>query len=349
MFSSNNSIPQYLFLVTVIAIATYVGKSFIQKIDGADDDKLIKKYILNESPLYGNNRPKIWIHSKYEINARKWRDFQSRNTTDLNQPYLLLTIKTIIEHCQKDFNICLIDDDSFGKLLPHWDLEVTKMPEPFRTNFREIAMLELLREYGGLIVPNSFVCRKSLKPMYDECIAEKKPFIFENRNRHYQNHPSKRLLFVPDTGFMGSPKNDPVLTNMILQARKMNSRLHFSEDNAFLGNLSYWCLEQAQEGNVHILLGQLIGVKNDRKMPILLEDLMDEKDLHLTEDNLGIYIPREEILSRTKYQWFSVLEIDSVLKSTPIVSKYLRESLSSSFSEYSDKPTIIKSDTAISI
>ena len=78
-----------------------------------DDYKLIEQYLLNDSPLYGYNRPKIWIHSKYELNARKWKDFQSRNSTDLNQPYIHATIKTIINHCGNDFNVCLIDDESF--------------------------------------------------------------------------------------------------------------------------------------------------------------------------------------------------------------------------------------------
>ena len=40
---------------------------------------------MNDSPLYGYVRPKLWIHSKYEINARRWKSFQSRNTTDLNK------------------------------------------------------------------------------------------------------------------------------------------------------------------------------------------------------------------------------------------------------------------------
>ena len=306
---------------------------------------MIQKYILNESPLYGNNRPKIWIHSKYEVNARKWRDFQSRNTSDLNQPYLLLTIKSIIEHCQKDFNICLIDDESFSNLLPHWDMDLKRMPEPFRSHYREVALLELLYEYGGMIVPNSFVCRKSLKPVYDEYIAENKPFLFENLNRHHQNHPSKRLLFVPDIHFMGSPKRDPELSNMIHFARKQNSSPHFSEDLTFLGNISYWCVEEAQKGNINLVLGQRIGVKDVKKRPILLEDLMDEKELGLSQDNLGIYIPGDELLKRTKYQWYPVLSIPEVLHSTPIVSKYLREALISTSSEYgSEKTTIIKSE-----
>ena len=113
MFSSNQ-ITQYLMLFGVIIVAGYFGNSFNQKFQNKDEYDLIKQYLLNESPLYGFNRPKLWIHSKYEVNARKWKDFYSRNTTDLNQPYIHLTIKTIINHCGNDFNVCLIDDESFS-------------------------------------------------------------------------------------------------------------------------------------------------------------------------------------------------------------------------------------------
>lgn len=124
---------------------------------------MIKNYLLNESPLYGYNRPKLWIHSKYEINSRKWKDFYSRNTTDLNQDYIHLTIKTIINHCGEDFNICLIDDDSFGKLLPNWDVDLMNMAEPRKSNYRAMGMAQLIYVYGGMTLPNSFVCLKNLK------------------------------------------------------------------------------------------------------------------------------------------------------------------------------------------
>ena len=60
------------------------------------EDELIRKYLLNENPLYGYNRPKLWIHSVYAYNARKWKSFGSRSSTDLNQDYLHATIKSLI-------------------------------------------------------------------------------------------------------------------------------------------------------------------------------------------------------------------------------------------------------------
>ena len=109
-----------------------------------DEYENVKQYLLNQSPLYGQNRPKIWIHTKYEYNSRKWKSFYSRSSYDLNQPYLHLTIKSIINHCGDDFNVCLIDDDSFGKLIPSWDIDMSKTVEPVKSHLRELGMVQLL-------------------------------------------------------------------------------------------------------------------------------------------------------------------------------------------------------------
>ena len=83
-----------------------------------------------------------------------------------------MTIKSIINHCGDDFNICLIDDESFTKLLPSWDINVSRMAEPMKSQYRELGMARLLEIYGGLVVPNSFLCIKNLKPFYDDMISK---------------------------------------------------------------------------------------------------------------------------------------------------------------------------------
>ena len=89
--------------------------------EDARNYELVKKYLLNDSSLAQSKRPILWIHMTYDTNARWWPTFCSRNTNCLNQPYKYLTIKSIIDKCGNDFNICLIDDDTFSKILPGWD------------------------------------------------------------------------------------------------------------------------------------------------------------------------------------------------------------------------------------
>jgi hypothetical protein len=41
----------------------------------------------------------------------------------------------------------------------------------------------------------------------------------------------------------------------------------------------------------------------------------------------GIYIPSEELLSRTKFSWFAILPYHECLKAKPILSKYMAASI----------------------
>ena len=41
----------------------------------------------------------------------------------------------------------------------------------------------------------------------------------------------------------------------------------------------------------------------------------------------GIYLPADEILARTKYQWFCVLPKEEIYRSNAIVAKYILTSL----------------------
>ena len=127
-----------------------------------DSYDVVRKYLLNDSGL-AKNKPIIWIHNTYDINARDWQSFYSRNSTELNQPYLMLVIKSIVDKNGADFNICLIDDDSFQKLIPEWAVDLSMVADPVRSKIRQLALSKLLFMYGGFLVPSSFICFQPLK------------------------------------------------------------------------------------------------------------------------------------------------------------------------------------------
>jgi len=334
MFSQKN-IGFYVLSAITIFATSYLVNKYTQQFESNDEYELIRKYLLNDSPLYGFNRPKIWIHTKYEINSRKWKDFYSRNTTDLNQPYIHLTIKTIIDHCGDDFNVCLIDDETFSKLIPSWDVDLSTVAEPMRAHFRELGLMQLVYYYGGMVVPNSLVCLKNLKSLYEDGIRNNLPFVCEsiNRSTNVQNQ-KQRLLFAPSLYFMGAVKNDPLILELVEYLKQRNVSPHFSAEVDFVGDTSNWCFDRLNEGKLNLIGGERIGVKTEKRKTILLEDLMEEGFLDLRKDTVGIYIPADEILTRPKYQWFAVLPSEQVLKTNSIIAKYLMASIADSSDEY---------------
>ena len=334
MFDSKN-INHYLFAFGLILVASFFGNRFKQAFESNDEYEMIRQYLLNESPLYGFNKPKLWIHSKYEINARKWKSFQSRNSTDLNQPYLHLTIKTIINHCGDDFNVCLIDDETFSNLIPSWDINVNLLAEPMKSHYRELGMANLLYLYGGLVVPNSFICTKNLKSLYDATISNGQPFVCENLNKSVNLAKQKhKMLFTPNGFFMGASKNNEAIRELIDYLQKRNKNPHFSCEVEFLGETQQWYIEMINEQKMTLISGELIGLKTNKRKPILLDDLMGDAYLDLSPNCLGIYIPSDELLIRTKYQWYTVLPTDDVLRASPIISKYIMASIVDTSDEY---------------
>lgn len=104
MLFSQKNVVYYIFAVSLVAVASYVATKFKSPFDeNKDEYDLIKKYLLNDSPLEGYGKPKIWIHSKFEYNSRVWSSFHGRSSYNLNQPYIHLTIKSIIDHCGRVF------------------------------------------------------------------------------------------------------------------------------------------------------------------------------------------------------------------------------------------------------
>jgi hypothetical protein len=318
----DNKISKYILAVSLILVASIIGKKFKGYIDNgnpSNDYELIKNYLLNDDKtVFRSNRPNLWIHSKYEINARKWKSFGSRNTYDLNQPYLHITIKSIIHECGRDFNICLIDDETFAKLIPHWTIQMDGFAEPKRSQIRELGMLKLLHEYGGVVVPNSFLCFKNLSVIYNNTMET--PFVCENINRTCGGASND---FVPDIQFMGAKKKCPVIADFITYVEDQCRRPHYTTEYEFVGTLSQWCVRAVQARKMRLLSGQNIGVMDANKKQILVDHLMEEEYLELSSSALGVYIPSDEFLRRPAFQWFSVLSLEEIIQGNYILAKYI--------------------------
>ncbi len=324
----------YALTLTIILVSGFVANKFKNAFETHDEYDLIRAYLLNDSPLYGYNRPKIWIHSRFERNSRNWKSFMERSSYDLNQPYIHTTIRSIIDHCGDDFHICLIDDDTFSKLIPNWTIDLKTVASPMREHLREIAMAELVYYYGGISVPNSFLCLQPLIDIYNEYSS--KAFVFETLNRFCSiSLPSgsgsanmKDKVFVPDHRFIGAPKNCAVLKEYIVYLKQRVQYGHFTSEPEFRGDSSAWMMDAISRDEMHLLSGDLIGIKTYKYgKPILIENLLEEDYLDLHPECLGIMIPSEDVLNRTKHNWFLATSVENFLESNTILAKYMKISM----------------------
>jgi len=264
-------------------------------------------------------KPILWLHMNYDINARWWASFYSRNSTDLNQPYLYLTIKTIIDTCGQDFDICLIDDDSFLKLMPDWTINITLTADPIRSKLRELALAKLLYKFGGFLVPPSFICFQSLLPLYNYYTGSGQMFVADMLNK---TTTSSQMLYFPNTAFMGCVKECGTMGEYIHYVQSVISQ-DFVDESTVVGAYGRWCYEKSLQGAVGIIPADKIGVKDGDGVAITIDRLIQNTFVNLTGDVLGIYLPAEDILKRTAYNWFARLSAKQVLQSDTTIGKYL--------------------------
>jgi len=192
-----------------------------------------------------------------------------------------------------------------------------------------------------MVVPNSFVCSRNLKGLYEEGIQDKTPFVCERINRTNNYFEQKKsLLFIPDTYFMGSTKMNKTIRELLEYLKKRNRNIHFQNETEFLGNTDQWLIKAIKQQKINLIGGEKIGIKTKKRTMILLEDLMEEKYLDLDKNVYGIYVPDDEILRRTKYQWFAVMSQEELLNSKIAVVRYLKASMIDAHSEYSQKSEI---------
>ena len=316
------SITNYIILFSILVILGILYRRFEYK-NSLEEDKnnyeAIKNYLLDGETLAKSKKPILWIHIPYEYNSRNWLSFGSRTSFDLNQPYLYLTVKSIIKHCDKSFTICIIDDNALSRLIPGWTINMTCISDPILNNMRNLGLMKLLYIYGGLLCPISFLCMKDLIGLYSKGTRHNKMFFCETVNR---NITSSNYDFYPNINFCGSPKENETLNKLIDFIQRTTSH-DFTSENEFLGNFDRWANTRIQNGEINKISGLDIGVKTVEDKPVLLEDLMSQDYLNIYPQTYGILIPSDEILKRRKYEWFSRLSHKQVLQSNTIIGNYL--------------------------
>lgn len=308
----------FIFVVLFVLYKTFENK--LKKDEETDAYKSIQKYLLNEDSLGKSKKPILWVHVPYQYNSRHWLSFGSRSSLELNQPYLYLTVRSIIANCDEEFTICIIDDTSFQKLIPTWNINMTTVSGTILSNMRILGMMKLLHMYGGLICPISFVCFKSLLEMYEKGTQqENKMFVCETINR---NSTSSEVDFYPSLTFCGAPKNCETVKQLCSFIQNTTSHDYTSE-TLFLGEYDKWCKQHIENGLITLIPGTKVGTRSVEDKQIVIDDLMSNNYLELDKTAYGILIPADEILKRRKFEWFARMSEKQVLESDTIIGNYL--------------------------
>ena len=290
--------------IAIMSIVTTVGILYDKfKSKYIPDEELekigtINKYLLGDGVF--KNKPVLWIHTCYDTNCRKWETFGSRNTKNLNQPYLNSCLETIVKKCGNSFNICLIDDDSFEKLLPGWDVNLCKLSDPIREHIRYLGLVKLLKKYGGMLIPDSFIANTDLISIYNSGVEKTGCFVGSCISR---SNVSATNGIAPNKYLIGCRRDNETIKNYVNYLEVINSRDYTNEVD-FCGEIERYLMDLIKQKKIVGLGCELFGVKDITNKIVDLDRLMSSTYIRFPKNMVGIYIPKNELSSRQKYNWF---------------------------------------------
>lgn len=313
------SIGKILILLGMLASLSYISKQLkMQEHETIKEfnENSIEHYLLEHNDILKSNKPILWVHIPRELNARKWCNFGSPNSENLNMPYIYLTVRTIIEKCSPSFTICLIDDDSFAKLLPGWGIEMDKLKNPILDNVRTMGLLKLIYLYGGVLCPKSFLCQQDMIDLYNLSSNKQQLIAFEKKNKGIHN---AEVSYVPDIRFIASyPQNETVkqLSNYMEELISTDN----TQETQFLERIGMECEKYVKAGKMSKQCGKMIGVKKTNGKEVLIEDLMSSDFIEFQDNKMGLYIPE---INKRKYEWFVYLNAHEIMSSDTTIGKQI--------------------------
>jgi len=338
----------YLSLIVIGVLILYMkydeqmNKNSVPMSRLPDDMEIIGDYYYKNTAkkLEKERKPILWVHIPYEYNSRNWSSFGSRTSFNLNQPYLYITLKSMIMRCDESFHVCIIDDMSFTRLLPGWKVDMKLLGDPVKQYMRQLGICQLLYKYGGLNIPISFLCMKDLYYIWDRGTSHKGVFTIETVNRDMSKDEN---TFKPNVKFLGSKKNNETMFQLTRYIEYEISK-DYTDQMKFLGAINNYLVEEIQSKKIYMFDSGYIGAKTSSGGAIIIDTLMSSEYIELADTCHGIYIDMYDLLNRTKYEYFPRMSMRQVCEGTSMLSKYMLLSCTEASSKSLDIKTEAEND-----
>jgi len=198
---------------------------------------------------------------------------------------------------------------------------MSMLPDPIKSSFRQLALCKALYYYGGLLLPSSFVCGRDLLQLYDSNLKNQNLFFGELVNNNITRQYGITDFF-PSIKLMGAKRESNTLKDLTVYIEALISGDYTDEHN-FEGSIARKCYQYILENKAGKICGGLLGVKSKKSKPIALEELMGNTFLDFMPGCYGLYIPSDQILKRSKYEWFARMSTEQVLRSETVIGKVL--------------------------
>jgi hypothetical protein len=299
-----NGITLYLLLFMVLFVFLnyhYYKQKRRDLIEQRKKEELqLEDFFYHPDILSQSKRRKIWVYIPLEKNSRQWESFGSRTSTHLNLSVMNLCIKSIIDWCSQTYDIILFTDQDISEILKS-KLDLSTFSGDVLEKQRELYILEILYEYGGILLPPTIYMRDNMKR---QDVIDRW-FVCDKFNTTHESNATN----LPSAVITGAPAKDAQLRAYI--------------DDLAKDHKEEYTANYFKTHSIFVLDGSLFGMKNILNEPITLDDLMSNKKLKLPDYNIGLYMPYRELLDRNLYKWFCKMSEKQILETHCAFSYYI--------------------------
>jgi hypothetical protein len=300
----------HIYIVIFIILFIFLNYSYYKEkrreyiAEKRSEMLLLDDFFYHPKLLKESKRRKIWIYIPLELNSRHWESFGSRTSTHINLSVMNLCIKSIIDWCSQSYDIILFTDKDIPDILQsNESVDLSTLSGDVLEKHRQLSILEILYEYGGILLPPTIYMRNNIK--YQDPLDTW--FVVDMFNTHHSSVSSR----VPSMVITGAPAKNAQLRNYI-DYLSLDEKQEYT-DNYFIKN------------RISVLDGTIFGTKDKLNKHIILDDLMSNKKLNLSEHNVGLYLPYCELMKRNHYKWYTRMSERQVLSCNCAFSYYILE------------------------
>jgi hypothetical protein len=289
-----------------------------------DQYDIVRRHLLGVETLHLEpHKPTIWMHIAYETNDRTWTSFHSRNSRAVNLPYAMCAMASLVRHCSGDFNVCFLNDESFKHVIPHWEVDVSRLSGETQALARTLAMTKILHKYGGMCVPFGALVTRSLLPLYDEMTSSPGADMFacELETSHLRSHGLHTFVSHKCMGCLPRSKAMKELSSEV----EILMSNDYTSASVFEGTLDKQLHRLVTEGRVRVVGGRAVGKVDANDEVVTLDRLFERTAVPFDFEQLVmVYVDLEALKRRRKYDWFLHASADELLGSGIVLTEMMR-------------------------
>lgn len=315
----------FIFLLLIIVFVVSVHFNFnTYRLELVKNDPVCKCgdiqncFFKNYTNIDKINIPKIFVHISDERNARKWLDFGSRTTNELNLDICVLCIESLISYCGEDCEIILYTNNDVKKIINDEGATLCNIEHPELLGGIDLKQWEtyckfkILEKYGGVVMDPYFMFRK--KP--DSAFFYPQKMTISNIVNEGVNISNSQI--VPNICHMvSSPKKDKELAVYIEYLEKLCTDNYSAEHRQFDKHLNNLLAANS-------FSSEMIGTVDAAKNPIYLDALVSNQNIVMSNDNICLFIDIGLLKKREKYGWILKMNADQLRSSNMFMIKYTK-------------------------